>query len=106
MTAGDKSAKCSASRSTTAGAAQYLLTATSAFGLHRTPDNARLDGGHVGSWRGARRGLALDRANGDQPSLVHQDPLDGRGRIPAPALGNIAFDHRTSNFSSPISRPA
>jgi len=83
------------------------LTATAAFGLHRTPDNAAwMEGmwgeggaGSVWSWLpglGAPRGdpgtvWILSGANDYQPRVFAQITLDGRANTGA-ALGNIAYD--------------
>ena len=67
------------------------LTATSAFGLHRTPDNA---GWMVGQW-GAQGGPGtvwkLSADNGYKPEIFADITLNGRGNS-GPALGNIAYD--------------
>ncbi len=67
------------------------LTATSAFGLHRTPDNADWMKGMWGPDGGPGAVWMLDAANDYQPSLFANITLDGRENTGA-ALGNIAFD--------------
>src|SRR5215831_8311582 len=68
------------------------LASTSAFGLHRSPNNAQW---MPGMWGGQGGGpgtiYRLDAANGYQPRPFVQIRLDGRPNS-GPALGNIAYD--------------
>jgi hypothetical protein len=67
------------------------LTATSAFGLHRTPNNAQWMPGMWGQGGGPGTIYRLDAANGYQPRPFAQVSLNGRPNS-GPALGNIAYD--------------
>jgi hypothetical protein len=67
------------------------LTATAAFGLHRTPDNAGWMDGMWGPGGGPGTVYRLTAANGYQPEVFATVTLDGRANSGA-ALGNIAFD--------------
>jgi len=67
------------------------LTATSAFGLHRNPDNTGWMAGMWGPGGGPGTVWKLDAANSGQPEIFAQISLDGRPNSGA-ALGNIAFD--------------
>jgi hypothetical protein len=66
------------------------LTATAAFGLHRTADNAGWMPGMFGEG-GPGAIYKLDAANGYKPQLFATVTLDGRPNSGA-ALGNIAYD--------------
>lgn len=66
------------------------VTATAAFGLHRTADNANWMPGMFGDG-GPGAIYRLDAANGYQPRLLTTITLNGRPNSGA-ALGNIAFD--------------
>jgi hypothetical protein len=66
------------------------VTATAAFGLHRTADNAQWMPGMFGEG-GPGAIYRLDAANGYQPQLFATVTLNGRPNSGA-ALGNIAFD--------------
>jgi len=67
-----------------------FLTATAAFGLHRTPDNAQWMPGMWGP--GGPGGVyVLERNTGYRPRLLAQVGLAGRPNSGA-ALGNIAYD--------------
>jgi len=67
------------------------LSATAAFGLHRTPDNAGWMDGMWGPGAGPGTVYRLAAANGYQPEVFATVTLDGRANSGA-ALGNIAFD--------------
>ena len=67
------------------------LTATSAFGLHRTSGNADWMKGMWGPEAGPGAVWKLDAANNLKPGLFATIKLDGRANTGA-ALGNIAFD--------------
>ncbi len=73
----------------------YVI-ATSAFGLHRTPDNSQW---MPGMWGPGGPGAVykLDRATGYRPRLFSQIALGGRQNT-GPALGNIAFDRWHQQF--------
>jgi len=67
-----------------------FLTATAAFGLHRTPDNSQWMPGMWGP--GGPGGVyVLDRNAGYQPRVFTQVTLNGRPNSGA-GLGNIAYD--------------
>lgn len=68
-----------------------FITATSAFGLHRTVDNTGWMPGMWGQGGGPGTVWKLDAANRYQPSVFATITLDGRENSAA-ALGNIAFD--------------
>lgn len=72
------------------------LTATSAFGLHRTPDNRDW---MPGMWGAGGPGAIyrLDAASGYQPRLFARIAVEGRANTGA-ALGNIAFDRVNRQF--------
>src|SRR5262245_21130123 len=67
------------------------LSATAAFGLHRTPDNAQWMPGMWGPGGGPGTIYRLDAANGYAPRPFSQIVLNGRPNSAA-ALGNLAFD--------------
>ncbi|WP_290999708.1 peptidoglycan-binding protein [Hyphomicrobium sp.] len=67
------------------------LTATSAFGLHRTPDNTNWMAGMWGPGGGPGSVYVLEVANGLRPRLLANITLNGRANTGA-ALGNIAYD--------------
>ncbi len=67
------------------------LTATSAFGLHRTSDNRDWMAGMWGSEGGPGSVWRLSAANDYRPELFADITLDGRPNTGA-ALGNIAYD--------------
>jgi hypothetical protein len=67
------------------------LSATSAFGLHRTSDNGEWMSGMWGAEGGPGTIYKLDAAQGYQPRRFADIALDGRANSGA-ALGNIAYD--------------
>ncbi|HXL68816.1 MAG TPA: hypothetical protein VN930_08660, partial [Xanthobacteraceae bacterium] len=67
------------------------LAATSAFGLHRSPDNSRWMDGMWGAGGGPGTIYRLDRENGYRPRVFANIALNGRPNS-GPGLGNIAFD--------------
>jgi hypothetical protein len=67
------------------------LSATAAFGLHRSPDNADWMPGMWGAGGGPGTIYKLDRQTGYQPQPFANITLNGRPNSGA-ALGNIAFD--------------
>jgi len=67
------------------------LAATSAFGLHRSPDNSQWMDGMWGAGGGPGTVYRLDRENGYQPRVFANVTLNGRPNS-GPGLGNIAFD--------------
>ncbi len=67
------------------------LSATAAFGLHRTPDNSQWMGGMWGASGGPGTIYKLDGRAGYQPRPFANITLNGRPNSGA-ALGNIAFD--------------
>ncbi|HLC09402.1 MAG TPA: hypothetical protein VJK06_08980, partial [Methyloceanibacter sp.] len=67
------------------------LTATSAFGLHRTPDNQDWMAGMWGPDGGPGTIWKLSAADNYQSEIFARITLDGRANTGA-ALGNIAFD--------------
>jgi peptidoglycan hydrolase-like protein with peptidoglycan-binding domain len=69
------------------------LTATAAFGLHRTADNSGWMPGMWGPNAGPGAVWKLDAANNYAPSLLTTIKLDGRENTGA-ALGNIAYDSK------------
>ena len=72
------------------------VTATAAFGLHRTADNAQWLPGMFG--RGGPGAIyKLDAANGYKPVLFSVITLNGRTNTGA-ALGNIAYDRWNKQF--------
>ena len=72
------------------------VTATAAFGLHRTADNAQWLPGMFG--RGGPGAIyKLDAANGYQPQLFSVIRLNERQNTGA-ALGNIAYDRWNKQF--------
>jgi len=73
------------------------LTATSAFGLHRTADNASWMPGMWGPGGGPGTVWKLDAATGYKPALFARITLDGRENSGA-ALGNIAYDKWNKQF--------
>jgi hypothetical protein len=72
------------------------VTATPAFGLHRTPDNANW---MPGMWGPGGPGAVykLDRANGYRPSLFARIGVANRPNTGA-SLGNIAYDRWNQQF--------
>ena len=72
------------------------VTATAAFGLHRTADNASWMPGMFGEG-GPGAIYRLDATNGYQPQLFATITLNGRPNSGA-ALGNIAFDRWNKQF--------
>jgi hypothetical protein len=72
------------------------VTATAAFGLHRTPDNTEWMTGMFGQG-GPGAIYRLDAANGYQPRLFATITLQGRPNSGA-ALGNITFDRWHRQF--------
>jgi hypothetical protein len=68
-----------------------FLTATSAFGLHRSPDNIDWMEGMWGEGGGPGTVYRLAAETGYQPELFAEITLDGRTNT-GPALGNIAYD--------------
>ena len=73
------------------------LTATSAFGLHRTSDNRHWLPGMWGAQGGPGTVYKLSAATGYRPEVFAQISLDGRANTGA-ALGNIAFDRWNRQF--------
>jgi uncharacterized repeat protein (TIGR01451 family) len=67
------------------------LTATSAFGLYRTSDNADWMAGMWGPKGGAGTVWKLDASNSYKPELFANITLKGRANTGA-SLGNIAYD--------------
>ena len=67
------------------------LTATSAFGLHRSADNSRWADGMWGASGGPGTVYRLDRDAGYQARVFANVTLNGRPNS-GPGLGNIAFD--------------
>ncbi len=67
------------------------LAATSAFGLHRTPNNTQWMPGMWGQGGGPGTIYRLDAATGYQPRPFAQITFNGRPNSGA-ALGNIAYD--------------
>lgn len=67
------------------------LTATSAFGLHRTPDNGKWMAGMWGPSGGPGTVWKLSATTGYRPEVFAEVTLDSRPNTGA-ALGNIAFD--------------
>ena len=78
------------------GPPNIYLTATSAFGLHRTPDNAQWMPGMWGPG-GPGAVYVLDRASGYQPRPFTKIAPNGRENTGA-GLGNIAFDKWNKQF--------
>jgi hypothetical protein len=72
------------------------VTATAAFGLHRTPDNSQWMPGMFGAG-GPGAIYRLDAANGYQPRLFATVTLEGRPNSGA-ALGNITYDRWHKQF--------
>ncbi|MCZ7660952.1 MAG: hypothetical protein M5U07_25505, partial [Xanthobacteraceae bacterium] len=72
------------------------VTATAAFGLHRTPDNSQWMPGMFGPG-GPGAIYRLDRNAGYRPVLFAQVTLNGRQNTGA-GLGNIAFDRWNKQF--------
>ncbi|MCC2112519.1 MAG: hypothetical protein KDJ16_10840 [Hyphomicrobiales bacterium] len=73
------------------GPPNVYLTATAAFGLHRTSDNGDWMAGQWGPGAGPGTIYKLDRENGYLPAPFAEITLDGRANSGA-ALGNIAYD--------------
>ncbi|MEZ5851643.1 MAG: peptidoglycan-binding protein [Hyphomicrobiaceae bacterium] len=67
------------------------ITATAAFGLHRTADNRAWMPGMWGAGGGPGTIYKLSAANGYKPAVFSNVTLDGRENTGA-ALGNIAYD--------------
>ena len=67
------------------------LAATSAFGLHRSPDNSQWMDGMWGAGGGPGTVYRLDRETGYRPRVFANITLNGRPNS-GPGLGNIAFD--------------
>ncbi|MDX2159583.1 MAG: peptidoglycan-binding protein, partial [Hyphomicrobiaceae bacterium] len=67
------------------------VTATAAFGLHRTADNRGWMPGMWGPQGGPGTIYKLSAVNGYRPTVLANVTLDGRANSGA-ALGNIAFD--------------
>ena len=67
------------------------LASTSAFGLHRSPDNSQWMDGMWGAGGGPGTIYRLDREAGYQPRVFANVALNGRPNG-GPGLGNIAFD--------------
>ena len=67
------------------------LTATSAFGLHRTSNNADWMAGQWGPQGGPGTVWKLSADNGYKPEVFADITLNGRANS-GPALGNIAYD--------------
>src|SRR5712691_875845 len=72
-------------------APNVYLSATSAFGLHRTPDNSQWMPGMWGEGAGSGTIYRLDAQSGYQPRPFANITLNGRPNSGA-ALGNIAYD--------------
>ena len=72
-------------------APNIYLSATSAFGLHRTPDNTQWMDGMWGAGGGPGTLYRLDRETGYRPRVFANISLNGRPNSGA-GLGNIAFD--------------
>ena len=68
-----------------------FVTATAAFGLHRTPDNRDWMPGQWGPGGGPATIYRLSAAEGYRPQVFANVTLDGRANTGA-ALGNIAYD--------------
>jgi hypothetical protein len=68
-----------------------FVTATAAFGLHRTPGNAEWMNGMWGPDGGPGTVYRLNAQNGYQPEVFANITLDGRANTGA-SLGNIAYD--------------
>jgi hypothetical protein len=68
-----------------------FVTATAAFGLHRTPDNSGWMPGMWGPAGGPGTIYKLSAESGYKPSVFADIRLEGRANTGA-ALGNIAFD--------------
>lgn len=73
------------------------LTATSAFGLHRTPSNEDWMPGMWGPGGGPGTIWKLDPANNYRPKVFAAITLHGRANT-GPALGNIAYDQWNKQF--------
>lgn len=73
------------------------LTATSAFGLHRTPDNSDWMAGMWGPGGGPGTIWKLSAANNYRPEVFAQIALDHRANTGA-ALGNAAYDRWNRQF--------
>ncbi len=71
--------------------ANIYLTATSAFGLHRTPEGNAWAPGMWGEGGGPGTIYKLNAANGYQPEIFANITLEGRENTGA-GLGNIAYD--------------
>jgi len=74
-----------------ANAPNIYLSATPAFGLHRTPDNSNWMNGMWGPQAGPGTIYKLNKDNGYKPEIFARIMLDGRANSGA-ALGNIAYD--------------
>lgn len=77
--------------------ANVYLTATSAFGLHRTPDNGDWMPGMWGQDGGPGTIWKLNADKGYAPEVFARITLEGRENTGA-ALGNIAFDPWNRQF--------
>jgi hypothetical protein len=73
------------------GPPNIYLAATSAFGLHRSADNAQWMEGMWGDGGGPGTIYRLDRDDGYRPRVFANVTLNGRPNS-GPGLGNIAFD--------------
>ncbi len=73
------------------------VTATSAFGLHRTPDGSDWMPGQWGPGGGPGTVWKLDAATGYKPVVFAHVALDGRQNTAA-ALGAIVFDRQNKQF--------
>ena len=73
------------------GPPNVYLSSTSAFGLHRSPDNSKWADGMWGEGGGPGTIYRLDREAGYKPSVFANVTLNGRPNS-GPGLGNIAFD--------------
>lgn len=80
-----------------AASPNIYLTATSAFGLHRTPDNADWMAGMWGSGGGPGAVWKVGPATGYKPAIFATIGVGGRANTGA-ALGNIAFDRWNHQF--------
>jgi hypothetical protein len=73
------------------GPPNIYLSATSAFGLHRSADNSKWMDGMWGADGGPGTIYRLDRDAGYRPRMFANVTLNGRPNS-GPGLGNIAFD--------------
>ena len=86
-------------------APNIYLSATSAFGLHRLPDNSQWMPAMWGAGGGPGTIYKLDAQSGYQPRPFANVTLSGRSNTGA-ALGNIAYDRWNQQLFVSISRPA